>query len=640
MIVHPNIHCKSPKRIDRQGIKAVSLDANDQRKLHVNFFNPVDDPRLTDASNYQITGGERVQVNVISAKIDDSDKRQTILSLDNVGDFSTYTLHLIQDTSSLYVDPFFSEKEFSFKIYEDSDFDCKKHETVLSSSEEDGDDNDGGDGEEGGFKEIPISIDYMAKDYESFKSALLDLIPTKAPFWTDLSEPDLGISLIELFSHIADILSYYQDRVGNEAFLGTAQNRFSIKSHLSLIDYRLQNGIAAETFLRFTTSKETLINRGTKVSSRDEEIIFETDKDILIKPEHNKMQPYDWNNNNTQLQCLLPKGSSSLLLSVDPSKTYLKSGDLLLFEQQNFNGEFIREVVRLSKDPLIVPSPYYSPVHTTLPSTTEPVFTIIGITPDSNAIGVPITIPLITATFSKPVKISTISQSTVKVRKGISANNISGIVAVAVNGKTINFKPMAPLSPNSSYNVIIEAGIQEQDGQGNTITQPKTWSFTTGTLLTLIEWYGELKNDYDISRTTIYGNIVKASNGKSVVENIKGESLMVSGSLEEPQISLSHFPLSYHLPSEVIGGKKADIVKPLSSLAVFVDNERWIEVESLLESKQFDKHYEVSVDEEGLAKITFGNGTLGMKPSMNSELLLRYRVGTGTKGNVGSNVPH
>lgn len=88
-------------------------------------------------------------------------------------------------------------------------------------------------------------IDYLARDYNSFRKALIDLIPAKLPEWTDRSEASFGIVLIELFAYMADILSYYQDRVANEAFLPTAQERRSVINHLRLIGYELAPAAAA-----------------------------------------------------------------------------------------------------------------------------------------------------------------------------------------------------------------------------------------------------------------------------------------------------------------------------------------------------------------------------------------------------------
>lgn len=92
-------------------------------------------------------------------------------------------------------------------------------------------------------------IDYLARDYNSFRKALLDLIPAKLPEWTDRSEADFGVTLLELVSYMADILSYYQDRAANESFLSTAQDRASVIQHLRLIGYEMAGATAATTQL-------------------------------------------------------------------------------------------------------------------------------------------------------------------------------------------------------------------------------------------------------------------------------------------------------------------------------------------------------------------------------------------------------
>ena len=93
-------------------------------------------------------------------------------------------------------------------------------------------------------------IDYMARDAGSFLQSMRALIPEKLPEWTDFeSEADFGNVLLELFAHMGDILSYYQDRVANESFLGTAQERRSIIQHLRLIGYTLSTAAPASATL-------------------------------------------------------------------------------------------------------------------------------------------------------------------------------------------------------------------------------------------------------------------------------------------------------------------------------------------------------------------------------------------------------
>lgn len=89
-------------------------------------------------------------------------------------------------------------------------------------------------------------VDYMARDYGSLLEAMKSQVPAKLPEWTDYeSEADFGHVLLQLFAHMGDILSYYQDRVANEAFLGTARDRRSIIQHLKLIGYRLATAVPA-----------------------------------------------------------------------------------------------------------------------------------------------------------------------------------------------------------------------------------------------------------------------------------------------------------------------------------------------------------------------------------------------------------
>src|SRR3954462_4135412 len=93
-------------------------------------------------------------------------------------------------------------------------------------------------------------IDYMARDYESLLRAMRAQIPAKLPEWQDFAnEADFGNVLLELFAHIGDILSYYQDRVANESYLSTARTRRSVIEHLRLIGYQLGTAAPAAAML-------------------------------------------------------------------------------------------------------------------------------------------------------------------------------------------------------------------------------------------------------------------------------------------------------------------------------------------------------------------------------------------------------
>ncbi|MGW8374966.1 baseplate J/gp47 family protein [Streptomyces sp. ODS28] len=111
-------------------------------------------------------------------------------------------------------------------------------------------------------------IDYMARDYDSLLRAMRDLVPQKLPEWRDFAnEADFGNVLLELFAHLGDILSYYQDRVANESFLGTARTRGSVIQHLRLIGYELGTAAPAAATLSLTVPAE--VNSAVTIARGD-----------------------------------------------------------------------------------------------------------------------------------------------------------------------------------------------------------------------------------------------------------------------------------------------------------------------------------------------------------------------------------
>lgn len=93
------------------------------------------------------------------------------------------------------------------------------------------------------------AINYLAKDYQSFRQLILDRLSVIMPNWRERHEADLGMTLVELLAYTGDRLSYFQDAVATEAYLGTARRRISLRRHARLVDYRIHEGCNARTFL-------------------------------------------------------------------------------------------------------------------------------------------------------------------------------------------------------------------------------------------------------------------------------------------------------------------------------------------------------------------------------------------------------
>jgi hypothetical protein len=92
-------------------------------------------------------------------------------------------------------------------------------------------------------------IDYLAKDFDTFKDIMISTIENRVFGWKPTSEADLDLVLIELLCAAADELSDYQDRVMNEAYINTARKRVSVARHARLIDYYICQGHQPNTWL-------------------------------------------------------------------------------------------------------------------------------------------------------------------------------------------------------------------------------------------------------------------------------------------------------------------------------------------------------------------------------------------------------
>lgn len=134
--------------------------------------------------------------------------------------------------------------------------------------------------------ERPV-IDYSAKDYAGFRRLMLDAKREKMPDWTSESPNDFGVTLLELFAYIGDILSFYQDRIATEAFLSTAINRTSVVDIARMLDYRARGTVAATVDVEITTNGAVTIPAKTRITtssigavqSGEPPVIFEVNDD-------------------------------------------------------------------------------------------------------------------------------------------------------------------------------------------------------------------------------------------------------------------------------------------------------------------------------------------------------------------------
>lgn len=117
---------------------------------------------------------------------------------------------------------------------------------------------------------LPTSIDYTTKDYTAFVQSMLAYAQQIFPDWTPSSEGDLGLALVELLAMCLDIMSFYGDRISQEAYLPTATQRLSVLNIAQLLAYTPSNGSPATGTVTFQTvsgGTEVAIPIGTQVST-------------------------------------------------------------------------------------------------------------------------------------------------------------------------------------------------------------------------------------------------------------------------------------------------------------------------------------------------------------------------------------
>lgn len=115
------------------------------------------------------------------------------------------------------------------------------------------------------------------------------------------TDDDFALAILDAWAMTADVLTFYQERIANEAYRRTAQGRDSLIQLGRLVGYALQPGVAADTYLAFTLENApgspdaTTIALGTKAQSLPNpgELpqVFETVEQIEAHAAWNALRP-------------------------------------------------------------------------------------------------------------------------------------------------------------------------------------------------------------------------------------------------------------------------------------------------------------------------------------------------------------
>jgi hypothetical protein len=195
---------------------------------------------------------------------------------------------------------------------------------------------------------LPVTIQLNEIDADG-KQKTQTLYPLRELTTRALSDP--AIAFLDAWATVADVLTFYQERIANEGYLRTATERRSILELAHLVGYTLRPGVAASVFLAYTLEKNHNVtipigNRAQSVPGPGElPQSFETSEVLEARADWNALKA---RLTRPQFITLTPTTNGSLPpLSInDPNTVYLegtatklKQGDALLFIASTDKGE-------------------------------------------------------------------------------------------------------------------------------------------------------------------------------------------------------------------------------------------------------------------------------------------------------------
>jgi hypothetical protein len=169
---------------------------------------------------------------------------------------------------------------------------------------------------------------------------------------------------------------------------------------------------------------------------------------------------------------------------------------------------------------------------------------------------------------------------------------------------------------------LIIAGMAKNDGKP--VSEEVILAESVpGTATTTLTFADKFLNSYQRDTVTIFANVVPVTHGETVNE-VLGSG---NAGIQNQKFVLKKPPLTYVQASTPSGGK--------STLSVRVDGLEWYEVPTLYGKKATDDNYQVRINDDTSARVIFGDGKRGARPTTGSEnITALYRSGTGPDGDV------
>ena len=549
--------------------------------------------------NVRIEGGERtkdvavtnVSVGALASPPASPPVADNVLTVvvSKAGDFSPYVLRFVKDSDVPEppdnLDPILSAVRFSFKVACPTDFDCKPPRVCPDEPAK------------------QPEIDYLAKDYASFRRLMLDRMAVLTPQWTERNPSDVGIALVELLAYVGDYLSYQQDAVATEAYLGTARRRASVRRHARLVDYPMHDGRNARVWVHIAVEAPTVnLATGTQLFTRVPKletrirpasgspplpsaeleqalnanpIVFETMGPATLHQANNEIQFYTWGNE----RCCLPKGATRATLKQrnDNGLVNLQPDDVLVFVERRNPDNGVEDEAN--------PAHRHAVRLTEVKPGVDPLFQEPGSNQDMRVTDIEWA-----AADALPFPLCLwdviVDGQSEKQPVSIALGNI----VLADHGRTIKDEPLPPVPEPKPALTKVQASAQSSCEERVIIpTAPR---------------FRPRLKETPVSQQAPYDPENPPDSAIATTNLFIGD------------------PLRRPLPEITLRELDVEGV--------------WEARPDLLSSGSIDKAFVLEVEIDGSSYLRFGDSQLGLRPASGQLLLATYRVGNGTAGNIGA----
>lgn len=582
--------CKAPQRRHQvrahPHINGLDYLETDLESLTLTVFFLGKAPVALQAENVVIEGGRRISnIKVLSVEVFPTGTPELddfmVVQIDKFGDFSTYTLRIVEKDAQQQLQPHsafdrrYDRVAFSFKADCTDGLDCRPSNACPLQQRSE------------------PNINYLAKDYASFRQLMFDRLSLLMPGWNERHVPDIGVALVEVLAYVGDHLSYYQDAVATEAYLDTARQRISVRRHARLVDYTLNEGCNARTWICVQTANDlslaaqdiSFITRLPQLPDSFEqsalheipnsayevfEPVSKTAAIQLYAGQH-AMPFYTWGDH----ECCLLKGATSATLQ---GQWQLQAGEVLILEEaiSPTTGK-AQDADLKHRHPVLL---------TAVTPNIDPLFPEQPLTDISWAAEDALPFPLC----------------------------LSALIYQQTDASTTAQQQQQSLTPPHPCQRV--EGI----------------SFARGNLILV-----------DHGSTILNEVLPVVESGQTTPQCLDVGVLTEVSTIQKPyQAVLQRAPLVFSQPWAVSTAAKhmlqQDERLALPAVHLAADTgEIWQVRADLLASHAHEAHVVVEMANDGQAHLRFGDGELGKQPIAGTQFFASYRIGRGDAGNVGAN---